>query len=676
MKTSTLLKGILPLFFIFSFLANQLSAQSLVASPVTISQPLGSNTATADITRSAQNTWPGSGNFTWAVSSSSGSLAGITSPSFPFQQQNGSTQTVTFNSSAVAGTVYTFSVSRGGTTRTATVTITAPPAASVSITPTPAASVNVGGSVSFTATASNFAGSGTITYTWSVSPGTPGVEYTIPAGNSNSKSITFNAAGDYAVSVVASRSSSVASSSETTVTVFQPNLFSTSGTGTIKAYKINPVTGTVSNGPVDLITPSSSTAGLGKNKANVNDPNGNLYYILNTSNNNGQVQIYSVSPSGTGNTSVGSIDMNGGSDNTSLGFVRIGFDANGKGWIIAGDGTANIYIASFQGNGTNAISNINTYNNTPLIFNGGGSAADFQNGDLAVGPNGVLYALANVTGADTYIYTLNSLITPTTLTRKWTVQTGGAPFTGTSVNGVAWTQTGSLHVSTGTGLYFIDQTTANAVSGTVQSFLISSISGLTDLASSEFPSNSTLPVAFGEISVKKSGSNAEVTWTTLSESNNDYFIVERSEDGISFKAAGTVNGKGNSGSKQTYSYLDPLNSSAKVLYYRLRQVDMDGKTNFSNTVSLRLNGMKLNNYAVYPNPFVSDIKLQIETEKQTEMNVRISNTSGQVVVIKNVNLQKGDNIVVLSNLTSLKPGMYIVEMISADWKQTLRVTKQ
>lgn len=676
MKTSTLLKGILPFFVIFTFLASQTSAQSLVANPVTVSQPLGSNTVTADITRSSQGSWPGSGSFTWSASSSSGSLAGISSPSFPFQQQNGSTQTVTFNSSAVAGTVYTFSVSRGGTTRTATVTITAPPVASVSIAPAPTASVNVGGSVSFTATASNFAGSGTITYTWSVSPGTPGVEYSIPAGNSNSKSITFNAAGDYTVSVVASRSTSVASSSETTVSAFQPNLYSTSGTGAIKAYKVNSVTGAISNGPVDLITPAASTAGLGKNKANVNDPNGNLYYILNTSNNNGQVEVYSVSPSGTGNTSVGSIDLNGGNDNTSLGFVRIGFDATGRGWIIAGDGSANIYIASFQGNGANTISNVNTYNNTPLSFSGGGSAADFQNGDLAIGPNGVLYALANITGADTYIYTLNSLVTPTTLTRKWTVQTGGASFSGTSVNGVAWTQTGSLHVSTGTGLYFIDQTTANVASGTVQSFLVSSISGLTDLASSEFPSNSTLPVAFGEISVKKSGSNAEVTWTTLTESNNDYFIVERSEDGISFKSAGTVNGKGNSGSKQTYSYLDPVNSSASVLYYRLRQVDMDGKTNFSNTVALRLNGIKLNNYAVYPNPFVSDIKLQIETEKQAGMNIRISNTSGQVVLVKNVNLQKGQNIVAVSNLNSLKPGMYIVEMIAADWKQTLRVTKQ
>lgn len=682
MKIFTYLKGILTLFVLFSFTATQLAAQTTVtpsASPSSIS--INSLPASVILTGTVNNNRQLQNPTSWTGPGSSITVGSTTLSS---GNNNSATATATIPAGTVAGT-YTFTLNytrtgNSGTSTgsvTATVTITGPPPPpSISIAPGPSASAFVGGSVNFAATASNFTGSGAITYTWSVSPGTAGIEYTIPAGNSSSKNITFNAAGDYTVSVMANRASENAMSPLTTVTAFQPNLYSTSGTGTIKAYKVNPVIGSVSNGPVDILTPSGSTAGLGKNKANVNDPNGNLYYILNTSNNNGLVQIYSFNPNGTGNTSVGSIDLNGNGNNTSLGFVRIGFDANGTGWIIAGDGTANVYIASFQGNGTNAISNVNTYNNTPLLFNGGGSAADFQNGDLAIGPNGILYALANVTGANTYIYTLNSLANPTTLSRKWTVQTGGAVFAGTSVNGVAWTQTGSLHISTGTGLYFIDQTTANIASGTVQSFLITGMSGLTDLASSEFPSNSTLPVAFGEISVKKSGSYAEVTWTTLNEVNNDYFFVERSEDGINFKTAGTVSGKGNSGLKQTYSYLDPAGSSAKVLYYRLRQFDLDGKSNFSNTVSLRLNGTKLSNYAVYPNPFVSDIKLQIESENQAEMTVRISNTTGQAVLIKNVTLQKGDNIVVISNLTSLKPGMYIVEMISTDWKQTLRVTKQ
>lgn len=684
MKISTYLKGALTLFVLFSFTATQLVAQTTVtpsASPSSIS--INSLPAAVTLTGTVNNNRQLQAPTSWT---GPGGVITVGSTTLSSGNNNSATATATIPAGTVAGT-YTFTLNYtrtsggGGGTSTGTVTTTVtitgpPPPPALSITPGPSASAIVGGTVNFTSSVSNFTGSGTITYTWSVSPGIPGEEFVIPAGNSSSKNIIFNAAGNYTVSVVASRGSEVAASPITTAAIFQPNLYSTSGTGSIRAYKINPIIGSVTNGPVDLISPSSSTAGLGKNKANANDPNGNLYYILNTSNNNGQVQIYSMSPTGAGNTSVGTIDLNGAGNTNSLGFVRIGFDATGKGWIIAGDGSTNVYIASFQGNGTNAITNINTYGNVSLAFSGGGSAADFQNGDLAVGPNGVLYALANVTGANTYIYTLNSLANPTTLTRKWIVQTGGAAFSGTSVNGVAWTQTGSLHISTGTGLYFIDQTTANSATGTVQSFLISSVSGLTDLASSEFPSNSTLPVSFGEISVKKSGANAELNWITLNEINNDYFLVERSEDGINFKSAGKVFGKGGSASQQFYNYLDPINSSAKVIYYRLKQFDLDGKTFFSNTVSLRIGGIKLNNYTVYPNPFASDIKLQIETEKQTAMTVRISNVSGQVVVNKQVSLQKGQNIVVVPNLGSLKPGMYIVEMISIDWKQTLRVTKQ
>ena len=113
-----------------------------------------------------------------------------------------------------------------------------------------------------------------------------------------------------------------------------------------------------------------------------------------------------------------------------------------------------------------------------------------------------------------------------------------------------------------------------------------------------------------------------------------------------------------------------------MLYYRLRQVDADGKATISSVVSLRLNGTKLNNYAVYPNPFVSDIKLQIETDKQQEITVRISNVSGQLVMSKKVILQLGDNIVVLQNLESLKTGIYMVELVGSDWKHTQRISKQ
>lgn len=547
----------------------------------------------------------------------------------------------------------------------------------VTFTPSGTQSVAVGTSVTFEADPSGntFNGNGNFSYMWSA-PGltVPGTNPVSAGGGGSTKTINFPSEGTYSVSCTVSRGTSTVTQS-VTINVFQPNLYSTSGTGTIKAYNVNPVTGTITYGPADILTPSSSTAGLGKNKANVNDANGNLYYILNTNSNSGVVTVYSINPDGSSNNSVGTIDMNGAGNTASLGFVRLGFDANGRGWILAGDGATNIYIASFQGNGNNAISNVNTYGNAALGFNGGGSAAEFQNGDLAIGPNGILYAMANVTGGNTYIYTLNSLVTPTTLTRKWTVQTGGAAFSGSSVNGIAWTQTGSMHISTSNGIYFVDQTTVNSVNSTVQAVQIVGLTGLTDLASSEFPSQSTLPVSFGEVAVKKSGANAEISWTTLNEINNDHFVVERSDDAVSFKAIGTVAGKGNSALPQHYAYTDAIGSANGVIYYRVKQVDADGTISFSKTVSLRIGGARISNFTAYPNPFVSNIKVQVEASEKEEILIRINSLGGQTLITKRIPVQKGNNIIVVDNLQQLQTGIYMLEVIAKDGNHTQRLIK-
>lgn len=550
-------------------------------------------------------------------------------------------------------------------------------AQTVAFTPSGTQYAAIGSSITFEADPSGntFAGNGNFTYTWSA-PGLtiPGANPVSAGGGGNTKTINFPSAGTYTVSCTVTRSTSTVTQT-VTVDVFQPNLYSTSGTGTIKAYRVNPVIGIVDFGPANILTPSGSTAGLGKNKANTNDPNGNLYYILNTNANSGIVEIYSANPDGSTNSSVGTIDMNGAGNTTSLGFVRIGFDANGRGWILAGDGSTNIYIASFQGNGNNAISNINTYNNTSLNFSGGGSAAEFQNGDLAVGPGGVLYAMANVTGGDTYIYTLNSLVTPTTLTRKWTVQTNGGVFAGSSVNGIAWTQTGSMHLSTSNGIYFVDQTTINSVNSTVQATQVIGLTGLTDLASSEFPSQSTLPVTFGDISVKKAGSHADISWSTLNEINNDHFIIERSDDAVNFKAVGTVAGKGNSALAQSYSFADAIGTTSGVVYYRIKQVDADGTSSYSKTVSLRIGGARISNLTAYPNPFISNIKIQIEASEKEEVLVRINSLSGQTLLTKRIPVQKGNNIVVIDNLQQLQTGIYMLEVIAKDGNHTQRLIK-
>lgn len=460
-----------------------------------------------------------------------------------------------------------------------------------------------------------------------------------------------------------------------------PNLWSVSGTGALRKYTMDPVAGTLLGGPAVVTTPLTSTAAVAKNQVTPFDADGCIYYLNRDDNNtlNGVVTVYSLRPDGTGHGVRGSFDMNGAGNNADFSFVRLGFDALGHGWILAGsDGSGNIYIASFQGNGVNAISNVNTFGNTSLTVASPGTSSEFQNGDLAITAGGTLYALANVTDGQTYVYTLNSLSTPTTLTRRWTVQDNGGTFSG-SVNGLAWTQSGSLHFSTSNGIYFIDQFTANQGAGTVQATLVANTGGLslTDLGSDKFPSQTTLPVKLSAFSVTKQGNNAILNWTTASEVNTSRFEIERSYDGVHFSSVGTKQANGNSTSDINYLYSDPISISSGIIYYRIKTVDIDGQFSYSKVVALRINGKTISSLTVYPNPFTTDLKVELNADKDASATLRLSNAAGQIVVSKNAQVLKGNNVIILSSeLSTLNRGMYIVELITEDGKLTQKIIKK
>jgi hypothetical protein len=321
---------------------------------------------------------------------------------------------------------------------------------------------------------------------------------------------------------------------------------------------------------------------------------------------------------------------------------------------------------------------INTFGNNPLTVAAPGSAAEFQNGDLAITGTGILYALANVTGGQTYIYTLNSLATPTTLTRKWTVQDNGGTFSG-SVNGLAWTQSGSLHFSTSTGIYFIDQTTASSGAGTVQAAYVPNSDGLslTDLGSDRFPNQTTLPVTMGEFSVIKQGGNALISWKTVAEINTDHFEIERSKDGISFTVIGSKDAAGNSSDVITYQHSDPLAGLSDVIYYRIKTVDIDGRSNYSKVVSLRLGDGLVKRFNVFPNPFINDLRIELNANNNAAATIRISNAAGQSVFSRAIQVQKGNNIIILATeLSALQAGMYVVEIISEEERQVQKIIKR
>ncbi|MPM17018.1 hypothetical protein SDC9_63400 [bioreactor metagenome] len=99
-----------------------------------------------------------------------------------------------------------------------------------------------------------------------------------------------------------------------------------------------------------------------------------------------------------------------------------------------------------------------------------------------------------------------------------------------------------------------------------------------------FPTT-TLPIEWGYFKLTDQDGNALVQWQTLSETNNSRFDIQKSSDNELFNTVETIPGAGNSNAPIEYSWLDE-NVETGVTYYRIRQVDYDGKESFSKVLSI------------------------------------------------------------------------------------------
>lgn len=185
-----------------------------------------------------------------------------------------------------------------------------------------------------------------------------------------------------------------------------------------------------------------------------------------------------------------------------------------------------------------------------------------------------------------------------------------------------------------------------------------------------------VPVKLLSFTANKTGNNTLVKWTTEIEINSDYFEVQRSEDGLNFINRGKVYGQGNSTVRNNYSYSDPLNSQAPIVYYRLKMVDKDGTYAYSKIVAIKLNGT-LNDdaFSVYPNPFVNNIKLMVNTSADGLARIRVISFDGKEMMNKTVGIQKGNNIIVLSEFGNMSSGSYILELTTSDGRYTRKIVK-
>jgi parallel beta-helix repeat protein len=171
---------------------------------------------------------------------------------------------------------------------------------------------------------------------------------------------------------------------------------------------------------------------------------------------------------------------------------------------------------------------------------------------------------------------------------------------------------------------------------------------------SEFSACSVLPVILISFTATPSGKDVLLNWSTVSETNNSYFILEGSTDGVNFTSLGTVNGAGNSSSVKNYSFDDP-NVEAQNTYFRLIQVDINGNQMASNIVTI--DASTSGNFTVYPNPFENAVTIKSDNSFQNG-TITVIDLLGKEVFRQN-NVSMSDAPLTLG-LNDLKGGVYFL----------------
>lgn len=218
-------------------------------------------------------------------------------------------------------------------------------------------------------------------------------------------------------------------------------------------------------------------------------------------------------------------------------------------------------------------------------------------------------------------------------------------------------------------------TTGNANNGSITSS--SSVNDFTafTLGSSNF--SNPLPVELDKFTVEALNANAVLEWSTLSEVNNAYFEIQKSYDLEKIETVAKINSKaegGNANRKLTYQFTDFDLTAGKTTYYRIKQVDHDGKFKLYDFKAVYLESNKPSEsveakLTVYPNP--SDGKsvfVEVENLPIGEYQLGIHNIQGKLLFSRGFVIEENTYYFEMEALKgrTLEPGIYIVRISSLE----------
>lgn len=182
-----------------------------------------------------------------------------------------------------------------------------------------------------------------------------------------------------------------------------------------------------------------------------------------------------------------------------------------------------------------------------------------------------------------------------------------------------------------------------------------------------------VPVELTTFSASVNGTSVSLNWATASELNNYGFEIQRKSLNGNFATVGFVNGKGTSTNKNEYSFTENNLEEGKY-FYRLKQIDFDGKYEFSKTIEVDVR--ILTNFALeqnYPNPFNPTTTIGFVLQERSFVRLSLLNSIGEEIsILMNEEKDKGYHKLNL-NAADLPSGVYLYRIQAGNFSDTKKM---
>lgn len=187
--------------------------------------------------------------------------------------------------------------------------------------------------------------------------------------------------------------------------------------------------------------------------------------------------------------------------------------------------------------------------------------------------------------------------------------------------------------------------------------------------------NITLPVELISLNASCNDGLVQLSWSTASETNNDYFTVERSSDAVNWANIAQIEGSGNSNQVLNYFYTDEIYSD-ETTYYRLKQTDFDGTSEYFDPVSVQCGEGTNYEISIHPNPTNDYVFIEIKNFNHPDAQIAIYDMLGKKIEFQNITSVEDAKMKTTFDLKGYASGMYFIEIKADDFNENYKIIKK